>query len=412
MSRILYIITGSIAAVKAPAVISLFKDKGHEVTCVLTDAAGNFVTPMSLSYLSENRVYTDMFSGFDEDYGMSHINLSRDNDLILVAPCSADFIAKLAGGFCDDLASTICIASDKPLVVAPAMNPQMLRNKAVQRNLATLKQDGVEIIEPVSGRTACGEEGVGRMSEPEDIVQATEKILNKLNKSNLLEGKKILITGGPTREKIDPVRYISNYSSGKQAYALADVMARQGAEITLISGPTNLKAPLGVECILVQSASEMLHECTSKTGFDVVICAAAVADWKARDIAKNKIKKDIKQPQQDYHLDLVANPDILFELSKAGKKRAKLVIGFAAETEHLIENALVKLERKKCDWIVANDVSEGKAFDADENSVAVIDKNGVILELETQDKYDISQKIMELIVSYLDTKNSKKDKIS
>jgi phosphopantothenoylcysteine decarboxylase/phosphopantothenate--cysteine ligase len=406
MARILLIVTGSIAAIKIPDFIRRAKEQGHDVTCVLTKSAANFVTPLSLAYLSGNKVYEHMFNP-DEESEMAHISLSRNNDVILIAPASADFLAKMANGFCDDLASTIYMASDKPVVVAPAMNTKMFEHPATKRNIAQLKKDNVLFIEPVSGKLACGEEGLGKMSEPEDILNYLKGFLKntparKTNIQNLkqktLVGVRCLVTSGPTRENIDPVRYISNYSSGKQGYALAESLANEGAEVYLVSGPTSLETPEGVKLVPVESAQQMLDTCVKLLPVDVAICAAAVADWKPENKSDHKIKK---QPDhQPQILSLIENPDILFELSKPGKTRPSLVIGFAAETEHLIENAMVKMERKGCDWIVANNVLEDKVFGSDKNSVCIITKD--IQEcLDDKPKEEIANRIVDLISEHI-----------
>ena len=398
MAKILLITTGSIAAIKIPDLISRAKEAGHEVTCVLTRSAAEFVTPVSLAYLSGNKVYEHMFNA-DEEADMAHISLSRDNDIILVAPASANFLAKMANGLCDDLASTICLASDKPIIVAPAMNTKMLENPATKRNLAQLKKDGVKFIEPTSGKLACGEEGMGKMASIDDILGFVNKLPFKKTKSvevkqkNLL-GIKCLVTSGPTRENIDPVRYISNYSSGKQGYAIAEALANQGAEVFLVSGPTSLEAPENVKLLHVESAQDMLNSCLKLLPVDVVVCAAAVADWKPENASDQKLKKT--PDHQIQILSLVENPDILFELSRPVKNRPSLVIGFAAETEHLIENALVKMERKGCDWIVANNVAEDEVFGSDKNSVCIITKDTQEC-IDDKPKEFIAERIVEMI---------------
>ncbi len=410
MAKILLISTGSIAAIKIPELVLRAKEAGHDITCVLTRSAAQFVTPLSLSYLSGNKVYEHMFTPEDEAE-MAHISLSRKNDIVLVAPASADFLAKMANGFCDDLASTICLASDKPVIVAPAMNTKMLENPATKRNIAQLKKDGVKFIETAAGKLACGEEGLGRMSEVDDILKYLKEYLKNpgskknLNKpQNTLTGIKCIVTSGPTRENIDPVRYISNYSSGKQGYAIADSLAKRGAEVFLVSGPTSLNIPENVKFIPVESAQEMLDSCLKLLPADVVICAAAVADWKPESKSGHKIKKD--PGHQIQILSLIENPDILSELSKPHKSRPRLVIGFAAETEHLIENALVKRERKGCDWIVANNVLEDDVFGSDKNSVCIITEDTQEC-LEKEPKEVIAERITDLIAeNFLGKKNS------
>jgi len=375
--RILLIITGSIAAVKSIDLIRMLKEKAMDVTCVLTASGAEFVTPLSLASLSGNKVYGELFSLEDENE-MGHIRLSRENDLIVVAPASANMLAKLCHGLADDLASTILLATDKPVMVAPAMNVKMWEHPATQRNVRQLKEDGINFIGPANGSLACGEEGFGRMAEPEDIVLEVENYLSsngdKRQSGKPLSGYTALVTSGPTVEKIDPVRYITNRSSGKQGYAIAAALVRAGADVTLIAGPTSLRDPRGVNTIHVESAKDMLDACNSTLPVDIAVCAAAVADWSVATIATQKIKKS--ERKQDFTLTFAENPDILHALSKSGKNRPRLVIGFAAETELVIENARVKLEQKGCDWIVANDVSDGKVFESDKNTVHVISKTG------------------------------------
>ncbi len=373
--RILLIITGSIAAVKALDVIRQLKTNGHVVSVVLSKGGEQFVTPMSCAALSGNKVYQDIFSLNDESE-MGHIRLSREHDVIAVIPASADFLGKMANGLADDLASTLCLASDKPVIVAPAMNVKMWEHVAVKRNVRTLKKDGVHFIGPVQGDLACGEHGFGRMSEPDEIVNEIEAFIGHscgVNKrKGPLSGLKALVTSGPTQEKIDPVRYITNYSSGKQGHAIASALSMLGAEVTLVAGPNNLTNPEGVQVVDVVSAQEMFDACEAVLPVDIAVCSAAVADWRASDISGQKIKKQHKGESLTFTFS--ENPDILVSLSKHGKKRPKLVIGFAAESEHVVENARVKLEQKGCDWIVANDVSEGKVFEEDENTVHIISR--------------------------------------
>ncbi len=406
MKKILLIVTGSIAAIKIPDLIRRGKEADFDITCVLTKSASQFVAAPALAYLSGNKVYENDFSVSDET-GMAHIDLSRKNDLVLVAPASANFLAKMANGLCDDLASTIYIASDKPVIVVPAMNTKMYEHPATKRNIEQLKKDKVEFIEPVSGKLACGEEGLGKMAEPDDIIQYLKNYFGKktpkASQANL-KGMKCLVTSGPTRENIDPIRYISNYSSGKQGHAVASALARAGAEVYLVSGPTNLPVPENVNFIPVESAQEMLDSCMKLLPVDIAICAAAVADWKPEKPSERKIKKT--QDNQIQILSLLENPDILYELSKPSKNRPALVIGFAAETEHLIENALVKMERKGCDWIIANDVIKDKVFDSDNNSVCIITKDKQEC-LENKPKEEIAEKIVSMIDGYLN-KNQKK----
>jgi phosphopantothenoylcysteine decarboxylase/phosphopantothenate--cysteine ligase len=378
-AHILLIITGSIAAVKSLDVIRELKAKKHNVTVVLTKGGEQFVTPMACAALSGNKVYQNIFSLADETE-MGHIALSRNADVIAVIPATADFMAKMAHGLCDDLASTLYIASDKPTIIAPAMNVKMWEHAATKRNAKTLKKDGVTFIGPKSGSLACGEKGEGRMSEPYEIVAAIEKQLDGNSATKItgpLAGLKALVTSGPTREKIDPVRYITNNSSGKQGHAIASALAMLGAEVTLVSGPTERKNPEGVKVIDVESAQQMFDACESALPMDIAVCTAAVADWRAACVSDQKIKKNKSKTVtkgDDMTFKFEENPDILVSLSKHPRKRPKLVIGFAAESEHVVENARVKLEQKGCDWIVANDVMGGDVFDSDENTVHIISK--------------------------------------
>jgi phosphopantothenoylcysteine decarboxylase/phosphopantothenate--cysteine ligase len=407
MPKILLIITGSIAAVKTPEFIRKGREAGLDITCVLTTSGAQFVTPVSLAYLSGNKVYESMFSPDDESE-MAHINLSRDNDLILVAPASANFLAKLSNGLCDDLASTICLASNKPIIVAPAMNTKMLEHPATKRNITQLKKDNVIFIDPSSGKLACGEEGAGKMAEPEEIINFLKGFLRTSNpnyKGKDLYGVKCLVTAGPTRENIDPVRYISNHSSGKQGYSIAKELADRGADVTLVSGPTSLERPKNVNFISVESANHMLTACLKSLPVDVAICAAAVADWKPENKSEQKIKKTAEKQIQI--LSLIENPDILAELSKSSKNRPNLVIGFAAETEHLIENAKVKMETKGCDWIVANNVLENEIFGSDKNSVCIITKDSEEC-LDDKRKDEIAIRLTDLICEHI-AKTKKKN---
>ncbi|MBY0406165.1 MAG: bifunctional phosphopantothenoylcysteine decarboxylase/phosphopantothenate--cysteine ligase CoaBC, partial [Rickettsiales bacterium] len=301
-----------------------------------------------------------------DEVEMGHIRLSREADLVVVAPASANLIAKLATGRADDLASTALLASNKPLLLAPAMNTQMWNHPATQRNLAQVKADGGTIITPGEGTLACGETGAGRMAEPDDILQAILKHL----RHGKLEGVKALVTSGPTYEAIDPVRFIGNHSSGKQGHAIAAALARHGADVTLVSGPTGLPDPKGVNTLHVTSAEEMLKACEQSLPADIAVCAAAVADWKVSAAAARKLKKAAGGAAPE--LLLIENPDILAHIAQHPSKRPSLVVGFAAETENVLQNAAEKRIRKHCDWILANDVSEGKAFNQHENTVTLI----------------------------------------
>ena len=370
--RVLLIVAGGIAAFKSLELIRRLRERGAAVRCVVTEAGAKFVTPLSLQALSEDRVYTDMFSLTDESE-MGHIQLSRDADLLVVAPATANILARMAGGLADDLAATVLLATDKPVLAAPAMNVRMWTHAATVANVEMLKKRGVTFVGPNDGAMACNEHGPGRMSEPAEIVAAIEALLTK---DQPLAGKRALVTSGPTREAIDPVRYISNHSSGKQGHAIAAALARLGAQVTLVSGPVAVADPTGVRTLHVDSADQMLAACLAAGDLDVAVCAAAVADWKVTRPAGAKIKK--KAGAQPPPLELSPNPDILATLSKPGPRRPALVVGFAAETENLVANAIDKRGRKGCDWIVANDVSPATGtFGGERNTVHLISATGV-----------------------------------
>jgi phosphopantothenoylcysteine decarboxylase / phosphopantothenate---cysteine ligase len=365
--RILLIIGGGIAAYKALELIRLCRKDGLQVRAVMTKAAEHFVTPLSVSSLSEDKVYGDLFSLTDESE-MGHIQLSRSADLVVVAPATADIMAKMAQGLANDLASTTLIATDKKVLLAPAMNVRMWLHAATQRNLSRLREDGVLIVGPTEGDMACGEYGPGRMAEPADILAAIKAALPLTEK--VLTGKRVLVTAGPTREAIDPVRYISNHSSGKQGYAIAAAAADMGADVTLVSGPVDLDTPVGVHRVNVITAAEMLSAVEIALPSDIAIFTAAVADWRVDGEHTQKIKKTTDGPPA---LKFAENPDILKTVSRMKSKRPRLVVGFAAETESLETNAQVKLASKGCDYIIANDVS-GAVFGADSNSVHLVSK--------------------------------------
>ena len=375
--RILLIVAGGIAAFKSLELIRRLRERGAAVRCVITDAGARFVTPLSLQALSEDRVYSDMFSLTDESE-MGHIELSREADLLVVAPATANILARMAAGMADDLAATVLLATDKPVLAAPAMNVRMWTHAATVANVETLKKRGVTFVGPNDGAMACNEHGPGRMSEPEEIVTAIESMLTAerppLEKA--LAGKRAVVTSGPTREAIDPVRYISNHSSGKQGHAIASALARLGADVTLVSGPVAIADPTGLRTVHVESADQMLAACLAAGMVDIAVCAAAVADWKAARPATAKIKK--KAGAEPPALELAPNPDILATLSKPGPKRPVLVVGFAAETENLVANAIDKRQRKGCDWILANDVSAAAGtFGGERNTVHLISAAGV-----------------------------------
>lgn len=369
---ILLIIGGGIAAYKCLELIRRLKEHNISVTPVLTKAGAEFVTPLSLATLAETQVHTDLFD-LKNETEIGHIQLSRQADLVVVAPVTADLMAKMANGLANDLASTLLLATDKDVLVAPAMNVRMWDHPATQRNIATLRQDGVLFVGPDDGDMACGETGPGRLSEPDQIVQAIQAVLHV--KKGPLSGKSVLITAGPTHEPIDPVRYIANRSSGKQGYALAEMAASLGADVTLVSGPTKLSPPAGVRYIEIETAREMRDATLANLPADIAICAAAVADWRVKKSAGQKMKKSKDGLPV---LDLAENPDILATLSDLKDNRPHLLIGFAAETETVIEHAKKKLKKKGCDWIVANDVSaEGNVFGNDETSIHIITKDSI-----------------------------------
>ncbi len=372
---ILLVVTGGIAAYKSLELIRRLRDSGAFVRAILTKSGAEFVTPLSVSALTGEKTFVELFSLTDETE-IGHIQLSRQSDLIVVVPASADFMAKMAHGRADDLASTVMLATDTDVLVAPAMNVRMWEHPATQENLTTLLQRGIQFVGPNEGSMACGEFGLGRMAEPGEILSAIEDYFRPTEAP--LSGLKALITAGPTHEALDPVRYIANHSSGKQGYAIAEAMKSLGAEVTLVSGPTQLTPPDGVKYIPVTSAREMLSACQEALPADIAICAAAVADWRVAEQSSEKIKK--KSGEDVPTLNFVQNPDILATLSKQGPKRPGLVIGFAAETENLENNAKSKRDRKGCDWILANDVSPASGtFGGDSNTLLLIDETGIDL---------------------------------
>jgi phosphopantothenoylcysteine decarboxylase/phosphopantothenate--cysteine ligase len=368
--RVLLIVGGGIAAYKALELIRLLRKAGVAVTPVLTAAAERFVTPLSVSALAETEARTALFSLADEAK-MGHIELSRSADLLVVAPATADLMAKAANGLADDLASTVLLATDKPVLMAPAMNVRMWLHPATQRNLKTLAGDGVRIVGPDEGPMACGEFGPGRMAEPPVIAEAIFEALRASPRP--LAGRHALVTAGPTAEPIDPVRVITNRSSGKQGYAIAQALADLGARVTLVSGPTALAAPPGVRRVDIETALQMKAACEAALPADVAVCVAAVSDWRPDHAFRLKLKKGPGAPPA---VALVENPDILAGLSAAGPQRPRLVVGFAAETNDLEANARAKLERKGCDWIVANDVSEEGIMGGDHNEVLLVTREG------------------------------------
>ncbi len=373
--RVLLIIGGGIAAYKSLDLIRRLKEHGLAVRCILTRAAQEFVTPLAAGALSAERVFTDLFDPTTE-FDVGHIRLAREADLIVVAPATADLLAKMAGGHADDLASTVLLATDRPVLVAPAMNPRMWEHPATRRNLARLAGDGVAVVGPNAGEMAeAGEAGIGRMAEPLEIAAAALPLLGKDDRDKPLAGRRIIVTSGPTHEPIDPVRYIANRSSGKQGHAIAAAAAAAGADVTLVSGPVNLPDPLGVNTVKIETAQEMFAAVTAALPADVAVFAAAVADWRVDQPNANKIKK---QAGGSPTLGLVENPDILSAVAHDANIRPCLVIGFAAETEHIIEHAKAKLARKGCDWIVANDVSATSGvMGGDRNTIHLVTAQGV-----------------------------------
>jgi phosphopantothenoylcysteine decarboxylase / phosphopantothenate---cysteine ligase len=373
--RVLLIIGGGIAAYKSLDLIRRLKERGIAVRCILTKAAEQFVTPLSASALVGERVFTDLFDLAGE-FDVGHIRLAREPDLILVAPATADLMAKLAGGHADDLATTVLLATTAKILLAPAMNPRMWANKATQRNLAQLIADGVALIGPNEGEMAeAYERGLGRMAEPLEIAAAVQKFLAS-EAVQPLRGKRALITSGPTHEPIDPVRYIANRSSGKQGHAIAAAAAAAGADVMLVSGPVTVPDPPGVKVIKVETAREMLQAVEHALPVDVAIFAAAVADWRVANAVKQKLKKQAGKTTPE--LSLMENPDILATIAKRKTQRPKLVIGFAAETENVAANAKTKLASKGCDWILANDVSpQSGVMGSDRNTVTLVRASGV-----------------------------------
>ena len=380
--RILLIVGGGIAAYKSVELVSRLKERGASLRAILTKGGAEFVTPLSLSVLTEEKAFIDLFDLKDEAE-IGHIHLSREADLVVVAPATADLLAKMAHGLADDLATAVLLATDKQVLAAPAMNVRMWEHPATRRNMATLRADGIAFVGPEEGEMACGEYGLGRMAEPEAILAAIERFFGekpaatpRRARGTPLHGRKVLITSGPTQEPIDPVRYIANRSSGKQGHALARAAAALGADVTLVSGPVTLPDPEGVKVVRVDTAHEMLDATLAALPADIAICAAAVADWRVADEAPQKLKK---QPDGSApSLKLAANPDILATVAQSGAQRPRLVVGFAAETENLIENAKGKRVRKGADWIVANDVWPGTgAMGGDRTQVHLITAAGV-----------------------------------
>ena len=393
--RILLIIGGGIAAYKSLDLIRRLQDRGAQVRCILTAAAQHFITPLSVGALSGEHAFTDLFDARSE-FDVGHIRMARDTNLVVVAPATADLLAKMAGGHADDLATAVLLATDKPILIAPAMNPHMWAATATRRNLAQLITDGIHIVGPNAGEMAeRGEAGQGRMAEPLEIVAAIEALARK---AGPLTGKRVLVTSGPTNEPIDPVRYIANRSSGKQGHAIASAAAAAGADVVLVSGPVNLPDPHGLTVVKVETAQQMLKAVENALPADAAIFAAAVADWRADRTSDSKIKK---QPGQTPALMLTENPDILSTIAHLRSKRPRLVVGFAAETNDIIANARAKLAKKGCDWIVANDVSPATGImGGDSNTVHLVTASGVE-DWPPQSKDDVARSLIERVVTAL-----------
>ncbi len=395
--RVLLIIGGGIAAYKALDLIRRMRERGAVVRAVMTKAAQEFVTPLSVGALSGEKPFTDLFDASSE-FDVGHIRLAREADLIVVAPATADLMAKMAGGHANDLATAILLATHRPVLLAPAMNPAMWSHPATQRNLTQLLADGISTIGPNKGEMAeSGEAGVGRMAEPLEILTAAENLIARSPDKSSLAGKRVLVTSGPTREPIDPVRFISNQSSGKQGHAVARAAASAGAEVVLISGPVDLPDPSGIKTIHVQTAAEMLKAVEAALPVDVAICAAAVADWAVVQAEPEKMKKSNGKPVT---LSLSENPDILKTIAHH-KSRPRLVVGFAAETEKIVDHAKAKLQKKGCDWIVANDVSpETGVFGGERNTVHLVTREGVE-DWPTQSKEAVAGALVRRIAETL-----------
>jgi phosphopantothenoylcysteine decarboxylase / phosphopantothenate---cysteine ligase len=391
--RLLLIISGGIAAYKSLDLIRRLKERGASVRAIMTRAAHEFVTPLSVGSLTEEKVYGELWSLTDEAE-MGHIRLSREADLIVIAPATADLLARMVAGLADDLATATLLAADKPVLVAPAMNVMMWSHPATVSNIEILRRRGVRRIGPNAGLLADGETGPGRMAEPLEIVAAIEDFFRS---GNSLAGRRALVTSGPTFEPIDPVRFIGNRSSGKQGHAIAAALAARGAETVLVSGPSHEPDPAGVRIVRVETAREMLAACEAALPVEIAVCAAAVADWRVADAAGHKLKKAGTPPV----LNLVENPDILASLSRPGELRPRLVVGFAAETERVVEHARTKLGRKGCDWILANDVSPGTGiFGGERNIVHLVGPDSVEAWPELS-KIAVAERLAERIAAAL-----------
>jgi phosphopantothenoylcysteine decarboxylase/phosphopantothenate--cysteine ligase len=420
--RILLVISGGIAAYKALELIRRLRERGVSVRCTMTKSAEQFVTPLSVSSLSGEKVATDLFSLTDEAE-MGHIELSRDADLVVVAPATANILARMAQGLADDMATTLLLATDKPILAAPAMNVRMWYHPATQRNVEQLKQDGVAFVGPNEGEMACGEYGPGRMAEPLEIVAAIEAQFGQPMPKHLtlvqprpdpavmplrqdLKGRRAIVTSGPTHEPIDPVRYIANRSSGKQGHAIAAALAARGAEVTLVTGPVTLPDPPGVKTVHVEAARDMFSACFLDLPVDIFVAAAAVADWRVAVEAPQKLKKSGDLPPT---LKLAENPDILRAIGTTdAKRRPALVVGFAAETENVVAHAKKKLKSKGCDWILANDVSDGTGtFGGDSNAVHLVTPDAVE-DWPRMSKSEVAARLAERIAAAFEDRPAKK----
>ena len=395
MRRILLIIGAGIAAYKVLELIRRGRDQGLAFRCILTAGGQQFVTPLSVATLSGEKVFTDLFSLTDEAE-IGHIRLSREADLVVVAPATADRLAKMANGLADDLASTVLLATDKPVLVAPAMNPFMWAHPATRRSIERLRADGIHFVGPNPGDMACGEEGAGRLAEPAQILDAVQRLLG--SGAHPLTGLRAIVTSGPTHEAIDPVRFIGNRSSGRQGHAIAAALARAGAAVTLVTGPVSLPDPPGAVARHVTSARDMLGAVEESLPADIAVFAAAVADWRPAVEARSKLKKNARNSAPA--IELVENPDVLRLIARRQSGRPRLVIGFAAETGDLEANALAKLERKGCDWILANDVSPATGvFGGARNRVLLLGRDGAREAWPELDKEELAQRLVARIAA-------------
>ena len=395
MKKILLIVSGGIAAYRSLDLIREIKRRGDDVTCVLTKSATKFVQPLSFASLSQNKVYTDLFD-IENESKIGHIKLSRDADLIVLAPATANILAKMVHGVSDSLATSILLANNKPLLIAPSMNVKMWNNPATIKNIKTLKKDGHIFVGPDDGEMACGEVGSGKMSKVEDIYREISYLINEPP----LKGKKAFVTSGPTIEPIDPVRFISNRSSGKQGHAIASLLSKLGAETHLITGPVNIPYPDNIKVTEINTADEMLEACLSSLPADISIFAAAVSDWKVTNQSAKKIKKS-ENKNKDMNIILKQNPDVLKTISETNKNRPELVVGFTLETENLIESAKYKMTKKSCDWMIANNhIQNNKSvFDNDMNEVSFLTSDlqenwGLI------SKKSVAEKLCNKIISH------------